>query len=114
MGSTAIGKRPPWLALGAGLVALLVAAGLGWTYSRIEPYARIGSTYIAKQMCSCLYVAGRSQGSCRAEFQPDINRFTVVADASHLPARARVTTSVAVLFHGEATYAQGYGCTISR
>jgi len=95
-------------------VALAVAIGAGaWGYSRLEPYARIGATYIAKQDCSCLFVEGRSQASCAAEFKPDIDRFKVSIDRAGLPDSAKVTTRIAV-FSGQATYARGYGCAVSR
>ena len=98
----------------AGLVLLLVLIGAGvWGFGKVAPYGRIGSTYIAKQYCSCLFVAGRSDTSCRAEFQPDISKFSVKADRSGLPASAKVTARL-LLFSGEATYADGYGCTVSR
>jgi hypothetical protein len=97
--------------LGGGLVAL-AGAGLV-SYSRIAPYARIGATYIAKQDCSCLFVEGRSEYSCATEFKPDIDRFKVEIDRSALPDKARVTTRLAI-FSGEATYEQGFGCSVSR
>ena len=104
----ALRKRPRLWAGLAVLLAVLVAGGAyGWR--RTAPFAEVGGVYIAKQMCSCVFLTGRTEGSCRAEFKPDIDRFTVAVDRP----RARVSTSLAV-FKAEATYAEGYGCTVAR
>jgi hypothetical protein len=97
-----------------GLVLPVVVIGgalYGWT--QLEPYGRIGATYIAKQYCSCVFVAGRSEGSCRAEFKPDIDRFNVSVDRSGLPASASVQTHL-LMFSSAATYAEGFGCTVAK
>lgn len=101
-----------WRAAALVLALALVGGGV-WGYTQIAPFARIGGAYIAKQYCSCVFVAGRSDQSCHAEFEPDISRFTVRADRSQMPAKGRVTARLAV-FKGEATYADGYGCTVAR
>ncbi len=77
------------------------------------PIVRIGAAYIAKQVCSCLFVVGRSETSCRAEFKPDIDPFTVAIDRAGLPAQARVKATVGPVV-GEATFARGYGCVVAR
>jgi hypothetical protein len=97
-----------------GLVLLIVVIGGGvFAWTRIEPYGRIGATYIAKQYCSCVFVAGRSDASCHAEFKPDIDRFSVTIDRSALPASASVQTHL-LMFSGAATYAEGFGCTVAK
>ena len=105
--------RRPWLPWTALVILAVLLAGGGYGYSRVAPYADIGGTYIAKQYCSCLFVTGRSEASCKAEFSPDIGRFKVVVDRSGLPATAGVSTSLAV-FGGKATYEAGYGCTVAK
>ena len=98
----------------AGLILLVAVIGVGaWAFSRVGPYARIGAAYVAKQYCSCLFVTGRSETSCRAEFKPDIDKFSVSVDRAGLPASAKVTTRL-LMFTGEARYADGFGCTVSR
>lgn len=111
--------------MGAGnrITAWVVAAGLGATAAGAAtvdipnappPIIQIGSAYIAKQMCSCLFVAGRSEASCRPEFKGfGISSFTVAIDRSQLPARASVTASLGKLV-ARASYSRRYGCTISK
>ena len=100
--------------MAAGVAALvLLLVGAGWALHLASTYARIGGTYIAKQYCSCLFVAGRSEASCRAEFEPDIDRFTLTVDRAALPARASVTTRLSMV-EGRASYAAGFGCTVSK
>lgn len=98
--------------IGLGLLVVLIAGGV-WGYRQVAPFARIGSTYIAKQYCSCVFVAGRSDASCRSDFEPDIDKFSITADRSALPARGKVTARLA-MFAGEATYADGFGCTVAK
>ena len=105
-------KSQYWLWGGGAAAALLVAGG-AYAYSQLAPYIQIGGGYVAKQDCSCLFVEGRSETSCTAEFSPDIQRFSVAVDRSALPARAKVTTRLAI-FSSEATYSAGFGCALTR
>jgi len=96
----------------AGGLVVLILIGAGVAYVMVRPYAQIGASYIAKQMCSCLFVAGRSEASCHAEFEPDIDRFKV--KISHpKPGHGSVRTRL-VIFSGAARYTAGYGCTVTK
>ena len=101
-----------WRWIVGGLVMLIVI-GAVVAYVMVRPYAQIGATYIAEQMCSCLFVANRSEASCRAEFEPDIDRFKVSirrgAHSGHGSVRTRL-----VIFSGAARYNEGYGCTVTK
>lgn len=101
--------RPRWLI--AGALALAVVLALAWTQA--APWPRTGAVYVAKQMCSCLFLTGRTEASCRTDFGDYVNRFTLRVDRSQMPRTARVTASLAV-FSSEAVYDQGYGCRIAR
>ena len=100
-----------WRWIIGGLVALILV-GAGAAYVMVRPYAQIGATYVAKQMCSCVFVAGRSEASCHAEFEPDIDRFKVSVRRGK-PGHGSVRTSLAI-FSGVARYAEGYGCTVAK
>ena len=108
---------------GNRIAAMVAAASLGAASAGAAtidvptappPIIQIGSAYVAKQMCSCLFVAGRSEASCRPEFKGQgIGSFTVVADRSQLPARASVTATLGKLV-AEARYSRRYGCSITK
>ncbi len=106
------GNRIAALAVAAG--ALGAPAGAVDIPSAPPPILQIGSAYIAKQMCSCLFVAGRTEASCRPEFKAlGIDAFTVTADRSRLPASASVTASRGTLV-AQARYTRRYGCSITK
>jgi hypothetical protein len=92
-------------------VAALTLLILAWT--QLAPWPRTGATYVAKQLCSCLFLTGRSEASCRTDFGAYVSRYTVRIDRHDLPRTAKVTASLA-LFRGEAVYEDGYGCRIAR
>jgi len=74
---------------------------------------KIGAAYVAKQLCSCLFLTGRSETSCRAEFKPQIDQGHVAIDRRGLPARARVGVTLGPVV-AEATYSRRYGCVLVR
>jgi hypothetical protein len=74
---------------------------------------RIGAAYIAKQLCSCLFVVQRAEASCRAEFRPEITAFTVAVERAGAPDGGKVTASLGPTV-SEATYSPPYGCVIAK
>ena len=74
---------------------------------------KIGAAYVAKQFCSCLFLTGRSETSCRAEFKPQIDAAQVAIDRRGLPRRAKVTVTLGP-FLAEATYSRRYGCVLTK
>lgn len=101
--------RRRWLI--AGAVALVAALALGC--SHLTRWPSTGAVYVAKQMCSCLFLTGRTEQSCRTDFGDYMKLYTVRIDRADLPRSARVTTALAG-FRGEAVYEEGYGCRIAR
>ena len=98
-----------WVAVA---LVLVLAAGGAWAWRRLAPYPQVGSVYLAEQMCACVFVAGRGEPSCRAEFEPDISKFHVKVsrrDADHGEVQTRL-----LVFRGAARFERGYGCTIAR
>jgi len=100
-----------WRWIVGGLVVLILI-GAGAAYVLIRPYAQIGASYISKQMCSCVFVAGRTEASCHAEFEPDIDKFKVSVRHGK-PGHGGVRASL-VIFSGAARYTGGYGCTVAK
>ncbi len=74
---------------------------------RHRPSSSSGASYIAKQVCSCIFVAGRAEGPCRAEFKPQIDPFAVTVGAAQVTADLGPVTA-------EADYDPAYGCVLVR
>lgn len=89
----------------AGLLVLLVGIG-GWGARDTFATARIGTTYVAKQTCSCLFVAGRPPDSCRTDFDPEALRSLDVAIAGN----AVTVSALRGLISARAEFEKGYGC----
>ncbi|HYE46372.1 MAG TPA: hypothetical protein VEA44_11445 [Caulobacter sp.] len=101
-------RRGRSLLIGGGA---LVAAALTAACASLSQWPQTGATFTAKQLCSCLFLTGRSEASCRSEHARYIDRYRIRIDRSDLPRTARVTSRLA-LWGGEAVYEQGYGCRI--
>ena len=63
-----------WLAI-AVFWAILVVAALAWEWMRDR--ATVGAGYVAKEVCSCVFVGGRSLDSCRADVPASMDRVQV-------------------------------------
>lgn len=97
----------------AAALALLPAAA-GRTDPLPSPAViRIGAAYVAKQYCSCLFVAARSETSCRAEFKPQIDMAQVAVDRAGMPERAKVAVTMPGVI-AEASYSRRYGCVLVK
>jgi hypothetical protein len=92
-----------WLAIGA--VVLIALAGI-FIGPRVYRLSTIGAGYIAKQMCSCIYVGEREFDSCRQDMPPDM--FRVKAEVIEGGVRAWVTGIV----ERTASYRPESGCTL--
>lgn len=99
-------KRKLGLVLVFALVVLVIGAG----FAAQQPiaYARIATTYAAKQTCSCLHISGRQMESCLADFPEDArSQISVVEDGEHVRASALFGA-----FKAEAVYEDGFGCRV--
>lgn len=100
--------KPATAALVIGALAAL--GGLGWFAAKQAAFAHVAVGYAAKQTCSCLYVSGRTMGSCMGDFPEDAR-----GQLSIEPAGDSVTASAAVgLFSAEAKYEDGLGCRLVK
>jgi hypothetical protein len=95
-------RRWPWLVL-----ALIVIAA-AWFHTAIIGRARTGAAYGAHIACSCRYIAGRSLGDCRKDFEPGM---ALIALSDHPEARS-VTARFPLLSSQTATYREGQGCML--
>lgn len=93
------------LLIGAGVVVVIVAGAM---YAGRDTWAsaKIGTVYVAKQTCSCLFVAGRPMESCRTDYDPAaIKPLTVEA----LDQGVKVS-ALAGLVSARAEFEPGFGC----
>lgn len=91
------------------LAVLAVIAGAVWQFwlkGQIE-FAKVGTAYGAKMVCSCLFVAEREFDSCLGDFTTDISLFDFTETET------TVTASVlGGLVKNEARFEPGLGCTL--
>jgi molybdenum cofactor biosynthesis enzyme len=89
------------------VTALVAAIGAAAWFGRdIAAFARIGTTYAAKQTCSCLFVSGRPLASCKTDYPADTaKQFTWTVDGNDV-----TVSAVGGLFSAKATFEDGYGC----
>lgn len=91
--------------IGVAVVVLVVGAAVV-VGPRVYRLSTIGAGYIAKQMCSCIFVGERELDSCRQDMPPDM--FRVKAEMIDGGVRAWVTGIV----ERTARYTPGSGCTL--
>lgn len=97
--------RGKWLLI--GVVVLVVIVGLAiWIGQPTYQTARLGTVYVAKQTCSCLFIAQRPEASCRTDYEPEaLARLTIE------PGPGDVTVSaLGGLVSAKAEFADGFGC----
>ncbi|HXK21301.1 MAG TPA: hypothetical protein VMS55_01355 [Myxococcota bacterium] len=101
--------KPPKRAGGRRVLLVLAAlalAGAGYAYGHLRAMASVGAGYVAKELCSCVFVAGRSLASCRPDVPESMDR----VEAELLPDGVR--GFVPALAERVARYEPGFGCTL--
>jgi len=97
--------------IGLGIVALLVVVcGVGY-FVWVRPFlalANVGVGFVAKEMCSCIYVAERSFDSCR----PDMMESMDEIQAEILDEPPGVRAWVDGLGERRAHYRGEFGCSL--
>lgn len=96
-----------WSSIAAIVVALMLIAG-GVYAARVADQAGVGAAAIAKVICSCVFVAGRSLESCRADDPPGFEEIPVAIDRTAKTA----TGTVLGVISRRAAYSEQYGCTL--
>jgi hypothetical protein len=87
-------------------VALLVLVSGGFTYTRLRAMASVGAGYVAKEVCSCVFVGGRSFDSCRADVPESMDRVQAEQRTDGVYAFVTGLASRVALFE------PGFGCTL--
>ena len=88
------------------LAFVLVAGGV--YASRIADQAGVGAAAMAKVVCSCVFVAGRTLEACRADDPPGFEDISVSID----PTAKTATGTVLGLVSRRASYSEQFGCTL--
>ena len=93
------------LLIGVGVVIVIVAGAM---YAGRDTWAsaRIGTVYVAKQTCSCLFVAGRTMDSCRTDYDPVALKPLTVEKLAH----GVKVSALAGLVSAQAEFEPGFGC----
>lgn len=93
-----------WQAIVVVLV-LLVSIGV-WASRDTFATARISTTYVAKQTCSCLFVAERPLESCRTDFDAEsLISLNVITSGDGV-----TVSALGGLISARAKFERGYGC----
>lgn len=94
-----------------GIIAAISTIGLAigayWAW-QTSIAAGVGAAAMAKVVCSCVFVDGRSLDSCRADDPPGFEGIPVTIDANAKTA----TGSTFGLIKRRAIYSEAYGCTL--
>lgn len=99
--------RPIWLK--ASLVLIVAGVVLAWFYrAPIQGYAGTGAAVGARIACSCRYVAGRSLGDCKKDFEPGME----IVFLSESEEERSVTAYIPLVASETARFREGYGCVL--
>jgi hypothetical protein len=90
-----------------GIMVVLVIVGGALFFGRDTwATAKLGTVYVAKQTCSCLFVAGRPMDSCRTDYDPAAIKPLTVEKLEH----GVKVSALAGLVSAQAEFEQGFGC----
>jgi hypothetical protein len=92
--------------VGIVLLCLFVVA-LGVAY-QAQRYGKIAAGFVARQMCSCLYVQNREEDACMADIGPQIKGAQIVY------MEERVIVNYSGLGQAESRLKPGYGCNVQE
>ncbi len=92
------------ISIGLGVFVVLSIIG-GWIFLR--PLIQMGTGYVAKQVCSCVYVGQRDFPNCYA----DLRRYGPRISARHLEELNGVRAEIFPVASATAYYHKGNGCT---
>jgi hypothetical protein len=88
----------------AGFWLLLVVGAL--VYERARDLSTVGAGYVAKELCSCVFVGERSLTSCRPDIPETMDRVDVELGAD------RVRAFVPYLAERIARFEPPFGCVL--
>lgn len=89
-------------------VAWVVFVAGALAYQSFGRRVSIGAGYVAKEVCSCIHLGGRSLASCRPDVPESMDRI----EAVELDDGPGVRASVPLFAERVARYEEGFGCTL--
>ncbi|MEM7638241.1 MAG: hypothetical protein AAF269_04185 [Pseudomonadota bacterium] len=113
----------PVKALLIAALATMVVGGTVWHFwlKPQVPFAQVATAYVAKQVCSCQFVAEREFESCLGDFTEDVSAINFeVSQREYIQlgttyVDATVTASVlGGLIKNRARYEPGLGCAVVK
>lgn len=93
------------LLIGAGVAVVIVAGALYFSRDTWAT-AKIGTVYVAKQTCSCLFVAGRPMDSCRTDYDLAALKPLTVETTD----KSVKVSALAGLVSARSEFEPGFGC----
>ena len=97
------------IAIGFSMLSI-IAMAIGWFrfVSPLRHSVSVGEAMLAKQVCSCVYLAKRAEPDCRADLMASMDRIELEVIRDESRTRAWITG------FGErsAVYREGLGCTL--
>jgi len=94
-----------WTLIG---VAWLIFVAGALAYQTFGAQVSVGAGYVAKEVCSCIHLGGRSLASCR----PDVPDFMDRIQAEELADGRGIRAFVPLLSEQVARYEEGFGCAL--
>ena len=90
------------------LVAAVLIGAVGYGLWQTSIAIAVGAAAVAKVICSCVFVDGRTLESCRADDPPGFEQVSVTID----PKTRSATGTVGGMISRRATFSEAYGCTL--
>lgn len=102
-------KKPSFTTI-VGIVLLLVAVLFAILMYYAKQYGTIASGYMARQMCSCLYVQGREETSCLKDMEAGIGSAAKYTKLVYFP--EKVIANFWGIASAQAELSPGQGCAV--
>lgn len=97
--------RAQWALIG-GVAAIVLIGAAAWAGRDVYAEAHLGTTYVAKQTCSCLFIAHRSMESCRTDYaSKDVEPLSWETAADSV-----TVSALGGLIAAQSVYEDGFGC----
>jgi len=103
----------PWIRRTLAVIGIILAAGVtaaGWYLTQAIP---IGTGYVAKYLCSGVFISGRNPDDIFREDVAPVNPLAAVVSVNIDRPNKRVTAGSFGLFKAAAIYREGCGCTLA-